>query len=296
VGFRHNEPKLITAMKTIFDSARWAFAAVVPLAALVLLQAMPAAADDSDSLYSNLSGTSQTQLNIVVNGNHTTDFKSTANPFGAGGSVSYNYDSVKNTTTISFSGPNAIAPSAQAYAGLETSGFSDQVAYAYWGPPQGTVPSSNLRLPAPSFFVSNPGAGPNTGFVILYSTIELGNGSLANEWSELPVPANQPFKVGIGNNDNLDGPLFAFDAKFFLSTTEIPLDDLNSVYEPPTGSQFQPLPGIPDDSPIKPGSSLESLPLIAPPGPAVPEPSTWLAGVLLLAFCVGGAWQKVRTA
>jgi hypothetical protein len=34
----------------------------------------------------------------------------------------------------------------------------------------------------------------------------------------------------------------------------------------------------------------------APVAPAVPEPSTWLAGILLLGICGRGAWQKIREA
>jgi hypothetical protein len=35
---------------------------------------------------------------------------------------------------------------------------------------------------------------------------------------------------------------------------------------------------------------------VAATAPVVPEPSTWLAGILLLGICGGGAWQKAREA
>ncbi len=251
-------------MKPILNFAGRFCDAGFAVAALLLVSALPAAADDADSLYNNVTGVSQSQLNIVINGNHSaSDIPTTANPFGPGGSVSYNYNATQNQTTISFTGPNPVAANGSAYAGLDASGFTDQVAYAYWGTAQSSPPAS-LGLPAPSWYVSNPGSAPNTGFVILYATIELANGQTAGEWDELQVPSNQPFQIGLGNNDMLDGNMFAFNVGFQFSNTEIPLDDLNLNDYPPSG--FTPLPGFPDESEIMPGGSLES--------PDVPEPST----------------------
>jgi len=230
---------------------------------LLVLSALPVVADDANSQYVNTTGVSQNQLNFVVTGDHTADFTATVNPFGTFGTnnaVTYTYNATLDQTTISFAGPNSVAAGASAYAGLDASGFSDQIAYAYWGMPQSSPPSS-LGLPAPSWSVSNPGSGPNSIFIILYATIELSNGQSVSSWDEQQVPANQPFMVGLGNNDTLNGNQFAFNVGFQFSNTEIPLDDLNLTdYPPPgqTGSMFNPLPGIPNDSEIPSGGSLES--------------------------------------
>ena len=210
----------------------------------------------------NTSGAAQNQVNIVLNGNFTQagDVIGNYPTFGAGTTYTTAYNATNNTTTITITGTNSIPAGHVAHVGYSllngTGGGemeSPETAYKYWGTPQST-PGANLRLPAPSWFVSNPGQGPNTVFLILYSTIELSNGTVAGEWDEQQVPATGPLTINLGNFDDLDGPMFAFNVGFQLSSTEIPLDDLNNVYEPP--SDFTPLPGIPDATPIDPGRSV----------------------------------------
>jgi hypothetical protein len=231
----------------------------------------------------NTSGISQTQVNIVLNGNFAQAGDVIGNYPTFGPDTTYNatYDATTNTTTVTVSGSSPIAAGHVAHVGYSllngTGGGemeSPETAYKYWGMPVGGTPSQNLRLPAPSWFVSNPGQGPSTEFVILYSTIELANGQVAGEWDEQQIPAGQPFQIGLGNLDNLDGPMFAFNVGFQFSNTMIPLDDLNlQDYPPPgaPGSTFMSVPGIPDASPIDPGSSLLSQTLQSPD---VPEPAS----------------------
>jgi hypothetical protein len=239
-------------MKPIFDSVprggkvsrsvRWSFAAGSALVAVILLQAVPAAAQDylSSSMYQNNTGTSQTQLNLVLTGDISSDVAATLNPFGAGGTYSTSYDATANATTLSFLG-SPVAPSGTVNVGLDDT-LASQFLNAYWG----TSPTANL-LPAPSFSVSPAGSGPNTAFLLLYSTA---TGMSSGEWTELPVPTGQPFNVNVANNDTQDGPLFSFNVGYQFSNTEIPLDDLNSTYESP--SDFTPLPSIPE---IDPGTT-----------------------------------------
>jgi fibronectin-binding autotransporter adhesin len=228
----------------------------------------------------NTSGLPQTEINIVLNGNFSQagDVIVNYDTFADGTNFSSTYNSTTNTTTLSFAAQNsadAIAAGHVGHVGYSlingTGGGeeeSPETAYKYWGALQ-SAPGSSLRLPAPSWFVTDPGQGANTVFVILYSTIELSNGQVAGEWDEQQVPANQPFQIGLGNNDNLDGPMFAFNVGFQFSPTEIPLDDLNSLDYPP--SSFTPVPGITDASPIDPGSTLLSQPLTSPD---LPEPAS----------------------
>ncbi len=91
---------------------------------------------------------------------------------------------------------------------------------------------------------------------------------MAGDWYEQPVATGESVEFQLFNNDNANEPLFVFDAHFFLSDTLIPLDDLNNLYEPPAGSNFAPLPGIPDGTEIAPGSHAEAGDI------TVPEPST----------------------
>jgi hypothetical protein len=247
------------------------FLAACALAAVLLHTPITFADDLSSESVLNTSGQTQTQLNLMISGNVTSNIDGSDNPFGAGGSVTSSYNSVNNNTLVSFSG-SGITNGGGATIGLSTT-ISDQLQYKYWGATPTPPSSPSLRLPAPSFFVSNPTNGPNTQFIILYATIELSNGQTAGEWNEQQVPANQPFQVGIGNNDNLDGPMFAFNVGFQFSNTEIPLDDLNLNDYPP--SSFTPVPGITNGTSIASDGSVES--------PDIPEPSAMALSLVALA-------------
>ncbi|HZZ29856.1 MAG TPA: autotransporter-associated beta strand repeat-containing protein [Pirellulales bacterium] len=260
----------------------------------------------------NLSGAAENTINIVLKGNWTGPgvLQNNYPTFGVGNtnfSTAFNATTNQTTLTISSKNGKTVPAGRVAHvgysllngAGTTGEGGSAETAAKYWGAPRtnGNLPTNpNFRLPAPTFFIDNlspgnPTFGPNTQFLILYSTIELGNQNVGGEWSELQVPNGSNIQVGIGNNDTAgDGPMFSFDTKFFLSDTQIPLDDLNNVYEPPTGSNFQPLPGLPDGTSIAAGSSAESSPILVP----LPEPS---AAVLLTAASgLAFLWRSRRKA
>ena len=112
--------------------------------------------------------------------------------------------------------------------------------------------------------------------MIIYSDVEFTN-AIDGEWCELQVPTNGSCVINIGNNDDLagDGPLFTFSTRFFLSDTQIPLDDLNALNEPPAGGNFRPLAGIPDGTSVSPGHFIEAFPF------DLPEPSSF--GLVALA-------------
>jgi hypothetical protein len=260
-------------MKPIFDSirlggpfsiyVRCSFAGCV--FALILSQATPAVAQDDLFSMTLQNSTDQSELNLVLAGDITpSDIASIVNPFGIGGTYGNLYDPTANVTTLSFFASPGSIPSSVT-VGLDNT-VASQFTQAYWGPVSSTPPAGNiLPIVSPSITPAPP-YGNNTQFILMYMMIEFANGSSVGEWDELQVPSNVPFQVGLGNDDNEAGPQFLFDARFMFSTTEIPLDDLNNMYEPPTGSAFQPL-GIPDGSMLPPGSTLEAPPLVALPEP-----------------------------
>ncbi len=248
-----------------------------------------AAAADAQFAFHNIditnnTGASQNTLTVVLSGDQTANLSSVFyNPFTtiplSPASVSFD----GTNTTLTYTGPNAVGAGGLGHYGfgfsgttLEPGGYgSSPVLDAYWG---GTS-SSSSDTPVPTVDANTaPPLSGNTKFIIVYSTIELGPTNVAGEWSELAVPDGGKIQVGIGNNDTTDGPLFSFDTKFFLSDTLIPLDDLNDVYEPPAGSNFQPLPGIPDGTQVNPGSSAESS-MIDTPEPVM---LGWAAGLVVL--------------
>lgn len=107
-----------------------------------------------------------------------------------------------------------------------------------------------------------------TKYLIEFVTITAG-GPGTNNWFEVPYlgPSYQANFVNLtGSNLTLS------DAGFFISPTQIPLDQLNVTDTPPTGSAsspFSPVPGF--DGTLAPGGSF---------GPSVPELST----MMLLGF------------
>jgi hypothetical protein len=108
-----------------------------------------------------------------------------------------------------------------------------------------------------------------TQYLIEYVTVTFGDLS-TGEWFELPFQGG--YKSSFVGSTGFDVTLS--DALFFVSPTEIPLDNLNTNDYPPTSPMFQPIPGIPDGTVLDSGSSIA--------GPSVPESSTW--AMLLLGF------------
>lgn len=257
--------------------------------AVVLAALLPSIVSAQDPyLYSQLitaEGSAQTQFNILLNGNLTNEIDNTINPFGAGGSVSVTYKSVSNITFVTFSG-GAIAIGSNVVVGLsDPLTNADQLYREYWSA------QDNAPLPTPSFFNTNPTSGPNSVFVITYSTFQLAHGAQqVAEWSEQQVPAGQTFQVGIGNNDAIDGSELAFNTGFQFSNTQIPLDDLNLQDYPP--SSFAPLPGITNGISIASGTSVESDSLLAP---EIPEPSSFLLCIVALTAISFLTHRRYRT-
>jgi hypothetical protein len=98
-------------------------------------------------------------------------------------------------------------------------------------------------------FSANPAAGPpdllNAGFIVVFVEATH-NGVTSGMWDELPFQENGKSLIVTLSNFTADG-LVLSDAGYFISPTQIPLDDLNfSGYPPPglAGSRFIPLLGL----------------------------------------------------
>jgi hypothetical protein len=250
-----------TLMKPKFDSLPWAgkkriersvggsFAAGAALVAMLsLLQPGNAVADDlSASTFVNNTGSPQTQLNLVLNGNVGADIVASLSTF-PGATVSSSYNGVANTTTLTFTGTTGIANADSVYLGLDDT-VASQIVNSYWG----SSPTAN-QLPGLSVsFPSTSSPGP-TKYLIEYVTMTSGGQSVGN-WFEVPYTGNFPANY-LGNYTT--GPETLSNVGFQLSPTLIPLDDLNLSTEPPpgtSGSPFTPLPQY-DGSLISAGSTL----------------------------------------
>lgn len=130
----------------------------------------------------------------------------------------------------------------------------------------GTVPNLGIKVK------SNASTGP-TKYLIEYVNAKVGSGT-TGEWFEAPYQGSYQasFTNGSGASVTLS------NARFFTSDTQIPLDNLNVNDTPPSGGNFQPIPGVPD------GTMLPS---------STPEPEAW--ALMLVGFAgLGGVLRRRR--
>jgi len=104
--------------------------------------------------------------------------------------------------------------------------------------------------------VSSPSSGA-TKYLVSYVNVTVGN-SPGGYWFEIPYAPARPVTFV----DNNSAPITLSNVGFFLSNTEIPLDNLNfNDYPPPgsSGSMFNPAPSF--DSTLNPqGSETGGVP------------------------------------
>ncbi len=131
--------------------------------------------------------------------------------------------------------------------------------------------SGKLAVPTVGVGMSSTGDTGPISYLIEYVTASSGGESGGN-YFELPYQGSYTFRfIGSG------GPVTLSDAGYFISPTEIPLDNLNLSDEPPPGS---------------PGSPFTPQPIWDRPIPGgVPEPATWVM-LLLGVFGVGASSRR----
>ena len=126
---------------------------------------------------------------------------------------------------------------------------SPPITTAYWDNSGGT-----LGVTAPSITPTITGAGSllnlsgsQVSYVILFADATTsGSGSVAGEWSEIPVPTSSMGTPAFANDSTV--PLTLSNVGFQLSPTLIPLDNLNFNSEPPSG--MTPFSGIPNGTTV----------------------------------------------
>jgi hypothetical protein len=242
--------------------------------------------------FQNLTGSPQNRINIVLQGDWTNLIQLNYPTFGSG-NTGFTTSFANGVTTLSIYSLNGSTiptgvqnpPPHVGYSLYNGQGGGEEASpetiMKYFGAVQ-TNPGASLRLPAPTFFVSNPGSGAGVKYMIISATVQWANGTTSQEWDEQAVPDGQSLKAEIGNSDPDDGDIFLSKVGFMLSATQIPLDDLNSTDLPPlgsSGSEFQVLPGVPDGTDVPEGGVAQSSFIV------VPEPSALcLAGMAALSL------------
>jgi hypothetical protein len=231
----------------------------------------------ADDLYTetvqNSTGSSQSQLNVVLSGNvPTSQIDGTLNPFGSGGSYSLSYDSVNNRTTVSFTGGSPVANGSSINVGYSAT-QPEQIVSKYWGSAQSSPPSS-LLVPVVSIADIGTGNGVANSFFDVFVTLGTGQ----TDAFQLPIASSQSQRIVISNPGVT--PEFISSLTYGISNTEIPLDELNQNLDP-VGSS--PLPGF-NPITLNPGTSFDSGDF------TLPEPSTFS----LLVLGLGGLVLRRR--
>ena len=237
-----------------------------------------------------------TGFEVILPGNQTGTATGNYNSF-VNPTTSITYDSGLDQTTIKyFSSTGSTIPLGPTTGAYGPSG-SPVPHFGFTGDIPGSTtggeklpPVSMQWLYTGSGSVGAPGLGinfksnaaptsSNVKYLIEYVTVTSG-GQSTGTWFELPYSGGYKanFTGSTGSTVDLS------NAKFFLSPTEIPLDNLNSNDYPPSGSQFKPIPGIPDGTSLAPGASLL--------GASTPEPATW--AMMLLGLAGVGAMLRYR--
>jgi hypothetical protein len=220
----------------------------------------------------NDTGEEQTEMQVELEGDQTSDIDGYINPFGPNGEESASYDSSDDETTVEFdAGPDGtpVEPGAQMEEGI----IDDHAGMVFDG--KGWVTQQQFdQMVNPTMGGTDTGTGGDTEWEILNGRYQnQGNTLNSEEYTEIQVTEGQDMQVQVQNQDSgLGGPIFQSGAGYFLSPTEIPLDQLNSTDLPP--SMFTPIPGFTDGEQINEGSMIDSSDI------DVPEPgSLVLAGV-----------------
>ncbi len=175
--------------------------------------------------FQNLTGSTQNQVNIVLQGDWTGLIQVNYPTFGVG-NTGFTTSFANGQTTLTIFSNNGVglpsgATNPPPHVGYSLfngqgggEGASPETVLKYFGP-LAAIPAAPLRLAAPTFFVNNPGSGANTRFLILYATVELGNGSVSGEWDEQQVPAGANVRAMLGNFDESRWTDHAYQSRLF---------------------------------------------------------------------------------
>jgi hypothetical protein len=258
-------------MRSVFINCRMLVVGCAVAAALVIRSPRASGYANTESV-ENETGEVQNEMQVELEGDQTSDIEGYINPFGPSGEESASYDSSDDETTVEFdAGPDGtpVQPGAEAEEGI----IDDHAGMVFDGKGWVTQEQFN-QMVNPSLEGTDTGTGPDTEWEVLRGSYQNSGDTLSSdEYTELEVTEGQDMQVEVENQDaGLDGPIFQFNPGYFLSPTEIPLDQLNSTDLP--DSMFMPIPGFTNGERINEGSTIDSSDI------DVPEPgSLMLAGV-----------------
>jgi hypothetical protein len=274
------------------------FAAIAAMVAVPQLADANVAAAPSEfwnGFYSYPANQDSTDFEVTFTGNQTdyidlpSPTDTNLDPWG-NGNVRDSYNPATNLTTVSYNGATSDPPFAQSISGqpagvvhfglgATTSSGSGvgwgTFAGAYWtGDTAGatTGPSEPVMDLQPNFTV--PIGPANFAVWFLEGTV---NGNKTGQWFEFPISSGTSPSFILTNPNS--GTMTFDNAGYFLSPTEIPLENLNWPGEPPPGVAGSPFAMLPVPQPLAAGASE---PVTTPEPAAIAFMAA--AGVLILAI------------
>ncbi len=193
----------------------------------------------------NLTSGPQTSVSLALSGDQTANLGTYYNSLG--GTTSATYNSLANATYVTFGGGN-VSQNSLASIGFSWTGSAGPMADgAYWS--NGT---NTTTAEIPISITSNATGSGEYAVVALESTQTGGADYSYAEFSF--TPGTDP-TITVTNDPA--GPELIPDIGYFISPTQIPLDNLNFGSEPPAGfpgSPFIPLPSL-DGTTLQNGNS-----------------------------------------
>ncbi|HTX39952.1 MAG TPA: hypothetical protein VME43_33265 [Bryobacteraceae bacterium] len=200
---------------------------------------------------------------------------------------SVTYDGTNTTIAFSGSGLAGTGPYGPGLSPVPHFGFTGVVPGATTGgerlPPvtmEWSVGASTTVVPGLGIDFISGNAGVLQFLMVLVDVEPIGGGPATENWFELPYQGSYSLSFLAS-----DGGVQLSDASYFVSPTQIPLDNLNENYYPSNDPQWQPLPNVPNGTTIPSNGSLFAA--------AMPEPqSLALLVPALLGLGAAVRWRR----
>jgi PEP-CTERM motif len=177
--------------------------------------------------------------------------------FGGSGTSSVQVNRVGGNTQVVFTGSNPILPS-YTFPKTGNKGPHFGLEPMNGGPPKLDVLSQQWNSLTPFSTISVEPPKPGSKYELIYAvSTDTSTGAITGAWFAVPFqPSGHLFTFQ--NNGSADTVRLS-DVGYLITSSDIPLDQLNSLYFPPPGQTGSPFTSLPqyDGQSVGPGGSLD---------------------------------------